>query len=400
MATLNLVLDKRRVKKNGTYPVVFRLTANRKQAFIPTGISINEQDYDEKNSLVINSPKLNEDIYKLDRIYRKRFYQYIIENSGCEDVLVLKNFLLNKTSDELTIYEFWQGLIQKMKIGGRFGGVKVYEQSLSTISQEINLHVPFQKIAYRDIIDLENKLYKRGMSANGMGVYLRAFRAVCNSAINLDHIGYEWYPFRKFKIKKESTTPRVLSEKELRDYFSLDIFPGHSHYIYWNIGKLIFMLRGINIRDLLLLSKKNIKNNRIIYKRAKTGKLYSIAITEDIENTLRIFTPNDTLLGLISSKQLNCAKRINHLQQKVKIINKHLSIISKMISSNEPITTYVFRYSYANVAKQLGYSKDVIAEALGHEYGNSVTGIYLEQFDLDVVDSMNQDLISAVVNSI
>ena len=47
MATLNLVLDKRRVKKNCAYPVVFRLTANRKQAFITTGISINEQDYDE-----------------------------------------------------------------------------------------------------------------------------------------------------------------------------------------------------------------------------------------------------------------------------------------------------------------------------------------------------------------
>jgi integrase/recombinase XerD len=46
----------------------------------------------------------------------------------------------------------------------------------------------------------------------------------------------------------------------------------------------------------------------------------------------------------------------------------------------------VFRYTYANLAKQLGYSKDLIAEALGHEYGNSVTGIYLEQFDNDVVD--------------
>jgi integrase/recombinase XerD len=44
----------------------------------------------------------------------------------------------------------------------------------------------------------------------------------------------------------------------------------------------------------------------------------------------------------------------------------------------------------------LGYSKDLIAEALGHEYGNSVTGIYLEQFDLKVVDSMNQALIDAV----
>jgi len=57
----------------------------------------------------------------------------------------------------------------------------------------------------------------------------------------------------------------------------------------------------------------------------------------------------------------------------------------------------VFRYSYANVAKQLGYSKDLIAEALGHEYGNSVTGIYLEQFDNDIVDKMNQELIKYII---
>jgi hypothetical protein len=34
MVSLNLVLDKRRVKKDSTYPIVFRLTANRKQACI------------------------------------------------------------------------------------------------------------------------------------------------------------------------------------------------------------------------------------------------------------------------------------------------------------------------------------------------------------------------------
>ena len=69
---------------------------------------------------------------------------------------------------------------------------------------------------------------------------------------------------------------------------------------------------------------------------------------------------------------------------------------TKSMSLEEKLTTYVFRYTYANVAKQLGYSKDLIAEALGHEYGNSVTGIYLEQFDLKVVDNMNQALIEAV----
>ena len=39
----------------------------------------------------------------------------------------------------------------------------------------------------------------------------------------------------------------------------------------------------------------------------------------------------------------------------------------------------------------------MIAEALGHEYGNSVTGIYLEQFDLEIVDSMNEKIIASVI---
>ena len=397
MATLNLVLDKRRVKKNGTYPVVFKLTASRKQAFIPTGISVNEQEYDEKNSLVINSPKLNEDICSLDAIYRKRFYQYVIANQGCENVLVLKNYLLNKTSDELTVYEFWEDTIKKMRKAGRNGGCSVYQQSLNTISQEINLNVPFVKLSYRDVLDLETKLYQRGMSMNGIGVYMRTFRAICNSAVNLDFVGYEWYPFRKYKIQKSKTTPRVLSMEEIKSYFQLDLQEEDPEYKYWHLGKLIFMLRGINMRDLLLLKKENIVNGRLIYKRAKTGKIYSIALTEDIEASLGVFCSSTSLLGLINLDKCKGENCIKYLQQHVKVINHHLKNLSKLIESKEPITTYVFRYSYANVAKQLGYSKDMIAEALGHEYGNSVTGIYLEQFDLNKVDEMNHNLISKVL---
>ena len=82
-----------------------------------------------------------------------------------------------------------------------------------------------------------------------------------------------------------------------------------------------------------------------------------------------------------------------------RVYNSHPSKIGKMLETNEAISSYVFRYSYANIAKQLGYSKDLIAEALGHEYGNSVTGIYLEQFDLGIVDDMNYRIINAIISS-
>ena len=66
------------------------------------------------------------------------------------------------------------------------------------------------------------------------------------------------------------------------------------------------------------------------------------------------------------------------------------------IKQNHELEHTISDTSYANIAKQLGYSKDLIAEALGHEYGNSVTGIYLEQFELSLVDEMTSRIVSTL----
>lgn len=397
MATLKLALDMRRAKKDGTFPLVFKLSVNREKSYITTGISVKPTEFHSESNLIIGNPKANEVLMKLDAQYRNRFYQYIINNQGHEQMADAKAYILNKQPEEFTVSEYWEDIISNMREAGRDGGVKVYQQSLNTIRQELNLDIPFSGLSFKDVMNLENKLYKRGMSVNGASVYLRSFRAVCNKAINQDIVNLEWYPFRKHKMKKQKTVPRVLTMDEIKRYFALNLSPTDRSYKYWNIGKLIFMLRGINMRDLMLLRPDCIKNGRIIYRRAKTGKLYSIQITPEITATIATFTPNETLLGLITPSHLTADDKINHFKQKVKVTNKHLKKIGVIIAVSEPISTYVFRYTYANVAKQLGYSKDLIAEALGHEYGNSVTGIYLEQFDNDVVDKMNQELINTVL---
>lgn len=157
---------------------------------------------------------------------------------------------------------------------------------------------------------------------------------------------------------------------------------------------LIFQLRGINLRDLLMLTDSNIINNRIVYKRSKTGKLYSVKILAETEQILRNFT-GTTLLGILDDDIKNINHDVNSViryVQHTKNINSHLRKLGKTLNLSTELSTYVFWYSYANIAKQLGYSKDMIAEALGHEYGNSVTGIYLELFDQEKIDEMNDSI--------
>jgi integrase len=149
----------------------------------------------------------------------------------------------------------------------------------------------------------------------------------------------------------------------------------------------------------MLLSHNNIKSGRIIYKRAKTGKLYSIEVLPAMQEIFSELNSNCTLVGILSQSEIkNSSKLLEIIVQKRKVINAHLKKIGLLINSSEPLSTYVFRYSYANILKQQGYSKDLIAESLGHEYGNSVTGIYLEQFDNEIIDEMNKKMIIHVMS--
>lgn len=398
MATINLTLDTRRAKRDGSFPLVFRIRLGNAFCDIATGFSVLKKQFDKKTSTIIKDNVSNDQLEELRKHYQKRLRSYLVANVGKEDLKELKQYLTNKLHDEVTVSEFWKDHIRGMRVAGRNGGARVYEFSLDGISAAINLDIPFSKINYKDILFLEESLYKRGMTTNGIGVYMRSFRAICNKAIDMDVIGNDWYPFRKYKIKKDKTTPRVLTMEELRSYFQLGLEPDHSLYRSWQIGKLIFMMRGINLKDLLLLSSKQSKGDRIIYKRSKTGKIYSVKVTDQIQTVLSSFPSGDTLLGMVNNLEIKNGERfVLSYMQKRKVVNNHLNKIGKLINSKVDLSTYVFRYSYANIAKQLGYSKDLIAEALGHEYGNSVTGIYLEQFDLEIVDRMNQDIISRTI---
>lgn len=398
MATLNLILDKRRENKDNTYPLVFRIYTSGKTRDLPTGIKMLENKFNSKSGEIIDDYIINNKLQTLKVEYLQKLNLYALKNRGVENAQEIKTFLEGKLSHEYTIYSFWEEQISELNTTGKTGNARSYKIALSSISKNINLHKTFDKLTYRNLIELEASLYVKGMTTNGISVYMRTLKAIYNKAINLEIVGYEYYPFRKFKIKKASTTPRVLNLAELKAYFNLQLDKNSLYYKSWLIGKLIFMLRGINSRDLLMLNQKNIKNGRIIYRRAKTKKIYSISILPEMMEVFKEFTPNEvSILSTVNESDLkDPIAFVEIIAQKRKVLNAHLKKIGNMIGSNEPITTYVFRYSFSNIAKQMGYSKDMISEALGHNYGNSTTSHYLEQFHQDELDELTVKVIKAV----
>ncbi len=406
MPTLKLSLDKRRAKNDKTYPLVFRISSNGESRFIPIGHSISEGYWNVKTESIKTSlptyDALNSRVQELYLKYFSKMLEYEKSNPSDLSATAIKDYILSVPKPKMDVYSFWQMEIEHMQKADRNGGARTYMETLVALNKIKDLHIPFEHIDHAYLKNIEGELISRGVSINSIGFYFRTLRAVYNKAIHAKEATFDHYPFRTYKIRKEPTRPRVLTRDEISNFFNSDIDKSSWLYDSWLLGKLMFMLIGINFKDLILMKESQIQHGRLIYTRAKTKRQYSIKLLPEAVEILNHFRGRSelTIIGKLTPAQLE--DKINLplvIRQANKVYNKHLGKIGKMIECKEKLTGYCMRYSTANIAKQLGYSKDLISEALGHSMGLRVTGIFLENFDLEIIDNMNQQVCYSVMKT-
>jgi hypothetical protein len=206
-----------------------------------------------------------------------------------------------------------------------------------------------------------------------------------------------FYPFHDIIIKSEKTAKRAILKDDIAKLLQIHVEKNSTCWRSLNYFMLSFYLRGISFTDLAYLKHSNIIDGRIEYKRRKTHKNYSVKLFPETESIInQMHAPgSDYLLPIIPfgvTEDSVRAKRI--IQQCIKTTNKYLKKLSAECGLLNSAQTYSSRHGFATIAKRLGYSNELIAEALGHEIGNKITNIYLDSFDKDVLDSMHQNVIS------
>lgn len=240
-------------------------------------------------------------------------------------------------------------------------------------------------------------------SKNARNIHLRNIRAVFNNAIDNDITTA--YPFRRFKIRPEETRKRSLTIEELRQIFD---YPAEPYAVFYkDMFKLIFMLIGINTVDLHRL--QNITSNgRIEYKRAKTGRLYSIKVEPE---ALEIIEKYRGVNGLLCAAdrwedyrsfraQINGALQSLGAQKNKGGRNPGGSPKRNTAQNTggglwPELTTYWARHTWATIAAELDVPDAVIGQALGHSAG-TVTDIYIRR-NIKKVDDANRRVLDYVL---
>jgi integrase/recombinase XerD len=269
----------------------------------------------------------------------------------------------------------------------------VYNTAVEMLLRYTNQkNINFEDIDYGFLNSFQNDLLKRGVGVNTISIYLRTIRATFNKAMNEGLT--ESYPFKKFRIRQQPTPSRTLTVDELKKIINYKC--SGDREFNRDLFVLSFCLIGINFSDLFTLRPENLVDGRIIFSRKKTHKVYSIALHKHAADLIDKWRRDTEYLLPVIHPDIEGMAFKKKVQQAIHVCNNYMKKIAKALGIPKPVSTYYARYSWANTARSLGYSKDLIAEALGHEYGNKVTGIYLDAYDKKIIDAANTAVIELV----
>lgn len=405
MLTYKVVLDERRPKPDGKYPLIFRITHNRNTSNYASGIAIHKEQWDKEKSLVNSScpnfKELNKNLTSKFLNVQKLLLQ--MEDEGGFSFESFKERLNEKPKQKvssITFLKYAEQLISEMKEVKRTGNAIVYQTAVNRLINFTNdKSLTFKNIDFILLDKFKHQLIKDGVRPNTIGNYFRSIRAIYNKAIKAKLVDRSLYPFTEISIRTEKTAKRAISSDALTVLSKLNLKAHSPEWHARNYLLLSFSLIGVSFTDLAYLKSTDVHKGRIIFQRRKTHKAYNIKFSIIATEILKAYKSDrkyilPVLPPGIEEDTISCKKII---QQWIKTTNKYLKSIGKRCGIMN-LTTYVARHTWATTAKKLGYSNELIAEALGHEYGNRITNIYLDNFDQKIIDAMNDKVIISVIS--
>lgn len=313
MASVKLYFDKRARRKDHRIPLKVGITHKQDYAQINLDVLLLPEQWDPEKNKVINHPnKAFLNTYISKRLLEIELQVLKLQEAGVFDTRTLSEIrkMLQDGADpeakpKKVLFE--EHFIRFMENKSNPRTHNIYQCTLNKMKEYTDIStLAFEEINVPWLKSFE-KFLRKTMSVNARSVYLRNIRAVFNDAIDEELTAS--YPFRKFKIKNERTPKRSLPAEQLcllRDYACEE----HQEQ-YRDLFMLIFYLVGINIIDLCHLKK--ISHGRIEYKRAKTGRWYSIKVEPEALELIKRYKGKNYLINIMDrySNHKDYAHRLN-----------------------------------------------------------------------------------------
>ncbi|MEH3114500.1 tyrosine-type recombinase/integrase [Pedobacter terrae] len=410
MATLNAVILRHQMKKDGTFNVKIRLTHKRQTRYLDTKQFVVRKQLDRDFNI--------KDIFVMKPIYDSIFkYRESIAALGdrvdyynCENLLKY----IQSEGKKVEIISFGRERVEALKSHGRDGTANNFRSAINHLidyfgKEEIFIdEITSQMLrSYEAFLRKPRTLHRihrngtkfqiesKGLTDAGIACAMRDLRGLFNVArdtFNDEDLGLiriKHYPFKKYKIKPAPETRKrnidIDTIKKIRDFKPR--IPDGIEAITRDLFMLSFYACGTNAIDIFHLKNQNLYNGRMEYNRMKTKDkrrdraFISIKIIDEMKPIL------DKYVGTLHERFSTATGMNTALSQGFDKICTTLEI--------PRISFYWARHSFATIARnKCRKSKDDVALALNHvDEARKTTDIYIEK-DWSILDEVQNAVVS------
>ncbi|PZX20004.1 site-specific recombinase XerD [Breznakibacter xylanolyticus] len=398
MAKFKIILYKWKQYNDGKYPIIIQLIHNRKRKVITLGYTATPEEWIEElgrfSKSVKNYKVLNQALESTELKAERIINEIKIENKLFSFELFQSRF--SNDGKTISVFPFYEEIIGELLSIEKVNTANIYKSSFNIIRKfRNNKDLTFYDINYEFLKQFETYLFGRKNTGGGVHHHMRTLRAIYNEAIKRKYIDSSYYPFSKgsgqegysLSKLKSIATPRALSanDLELLKNFDINKYPQFTDSYY--LFMFSYYARGINFVDMAQLKKDNLYDDRLIYKRAKTGKIFRLKYNEKLRAIINYFDDptSEYVFPILNSFHQTETQKKHRIHKRLRALNSDLKAMALILKIKVKVTSYVARHSYATTLLRQGVGFSMIGQGLGH---NDIvtTNAYLAQFSDDELD--------------
>lgn len=379
-----VVLDRRRLKNSGLYPVKVEVVNRRKQKYYPAGLDLSPQRWTE-----IWDPRLKSE--ERSRI-EEAFFLVAREIDGLVQAGSFSfralDLRMGQCRGGVTLNSMLQRLSDSFMRDERTNSSYRCRSTLHAVEQYAGRSVRLQDVTPEWLRGCERHWLRSGRRYTTVNIYMKTVKAVMNMAVSGGLVTRTAFPFGPEGYRIPSGTGRklALSGEQIRRIMEYRGSPKLEECR--DLWLFSYLCNGINFRDMIYLKYSNVVNDEIWFVRSKTrnstgAKIVRAAVTAMMKRIIAsVGNPFD---GDLETFIFRCADassddyhRTMHVRSVVARCNRAYARIASELGIPR-FTTYSARHSFASMLNWRGVDISYISECLGHS-SLSVTEGYLSGF--------------------
>jgi len=234
-------------------------------------------------------------------------------------------------------------------------------------------------------------LKEKGLKQNTVSFYLRRLNVLYGRAVGQGLLN-DSHPFEKLSLRPARTSKRAIELKEMQRIAHASL-RNKSQRLARDMFLFSFFTRGMAFVDMASLTRNNVRNGLLTYRRRKTGQELHIRWLPCMQSIVDRYCPHSHhLLPLVPDGVANEFTAYRTSQRR---IGRNLKSLGNRFGIPN-LTMYVARHSWATIALNLGVPTSVISCGMGHE-SERTTLIYLGTVNAATVDSANARVLSTLL---